>query len=98
MPWSTSRTSTGGAGLAGVPRGTVKSLRLFSFDYGYRGLANHTHIGIDGPWDVHWILGTVPVESDYHVLPPGEYHADTSELTHPTTRSYRNFGQWTFRL
>ena len=57
-----------GPGLAGVPRGTIKSLRLFSFDYGYRGLANHTYIGIDGPWDVHRILGTVPVESDGSAL------------------------------
>jgi hypothetical protein len=53
-----------GPGLAGVPRGTVKRLRVFAFDYGYRNLANHTYIGIDGPWDVHRILGTVPVESD----------------------------------
>jgi formylglycine-generating enzyme required for sulfatase activity len=53
-----------GPGLAGVPRGTVKRLRLFAFDYGYRNLANHTYVGIDGPWDVHRILGTVPVEPD----------------------------------
>ncbi len=38
-----------GGGLAGVPRGTVKQLRLFAFDYGYQGLANHTYIGIEGP-------------------------------------------------
>ena len=53
-----------GGGLAGVPRGTVKQLRLFAFDYGYQGLANHTYIGIEGPWDVHRILGTVQVEPD----------------------------------
>jgi len=53
-----------GGGLAGVPRGTVKQLRLFAFDYGYHGLANHTYIGIEGPWDVHRILGTANVESD----------------------------------
>ncbi|MBL7043590.1 MAG: SUMF1/EgtB/PvdO family nonheme iron enzyme [Pirellulaceae bacterium] len=53
-----------GGGLAGVPRGTVKQLRLFAFDYGYQGLANHTYIGIEGPWDVHRILGTAKVESD----------------------------------
>ena len=47
-----------------MPRGTVKQLRLFAFDYGYQGLANHTYIGIEGPWDVHRILGTVKVESD----------------------------------
>ena len=53
-----------GGGLNGVPRGTVKRLRLFAFDYGYQRLANHTYIGIEGPWDVHRIVGTVKVESD----------------------------------
>jgi len=53
-----------GGGLQGVARGTVKQLRLFAFDYGYQGLANHTYIGIEGPWDVHRILGTVKVEAD----------------------------------
>jgi len=53
-----------GGGLKGVPRGTVKKLRLFAFDYGYQGLASHTYIGIEGPWDVHRILGTVEVEAD----------------------------------
>jgi len=53
-----------GGGLEGVPRGTVKRLRLFAFDYGYQGLANHTYIGIEGPWDVHRIVGTVDVEPD----------------------------------
>ncbi|MDP6544977.1 MAG: SUMF1/EgtB/PvdO family nonheme iron enzyme [Phycisphaerae bacterium] len=53
-----------GGGLKGVQRGAVKKLRLFAFDYGYHNLANHTYIGIEGPWDVHRILGTVDVESD----------------------------------
>jgi len=53
-----------GGGLKGVARGTVKQLRLFAFDYGYQGLANHTYIGMEGPWDVHRILGTVQVEAD----------------------------------
>jgi len=53
-----------GGGLKGVARGTVKKLRLFAFDYGYHNLANHTYIGIEGPWDVHRILGTVDVEED----------------------------------
>ncbi len=53
-----------GGGLRRVPRGTVKKLRLFSFDYGYHRLANHTYIGREGPWDVHRILGTVDVEPD----------------------------------
>ncbi|MBW8016703.1 MAG: SUMF1/EgtB/PvdO family nonheme iron enzyme [Planctomycetes bacterium] len=53
-----------GDGLKRVPRGTVKKMRLFAFDYGYHKLANHTYIGREGPWDVHRILGTVNVEPD----------------------------------
>ncbi len=58
-----------GPGLRGVPRGAVKSLRVFSYTYGYR----HTGgllgvIGMDGPWDIKRILGTVPVEVDGSVL------------------------------
>jgi formylglycine-generating enzyme required for sulfatase activity len=53
-----------GEGLAGVPRGTVKSLRLYEFHYAYPGMGGHIDIGIDGPWDARRILGTVPVESD----------------------------------
>jgi len=53
-----------GGGLKGVAPGTAKKLRLYAFDYGYQGLANHTYIGIEGPWDVHRILGTVDIEKD----------------------------------
>ena len=53
-----------GKGLEGVPRGTVKRLRLFEPHYAYPGMGGHINIGIDGPWDVHRILGTVPVEAD----------------------------------
>jgi formylglycine-generating enzyme required for sulfatase activity len=53
-----------GGGLKGVPRGTVKSLRLISPHYGYFGNAGWLNIGIDGPWDVQRILGTVPVQED----------------------------------
>ena len=53
-----------GKGLQGVPRGTVKRLRLFEPHYAYPGMGGHIDIGIDGPWDVHRILGTVPVEED----------------------------------
>ena len=53
-----------GPGLAGIPRGTVKSLRVLSYDFGYRGMSGFDKIGIDGPWDVMRILGTVPVEED----------------------------------
>jgi formylglycine-generating enzyme required for sulfatase activity len=53
-----------GPGLAGVPKGTVKSLRVHEYHFGYRGLTGWTKIGIDGPWDVMRIIGTVPVEAD----------------------------------
>ncbi len=53
-----------GDGLKGVPRGTVKSLRIYEFHYAYNGMGGHIHIGIDGPWDARRILGTVPVEKD----------------------------------
>ena len=53
-----------GPGLKGVPRGTVKKLRLYSFHYAYYKMGGHINIGIDGPWDVHRILGTVPVSED----------------------------------
>ncbi len=53
-----------GPGLAGVPRGTVRSLRLYAFHYAYNGMGGHISIGIDGPWDIHRILGTVPVNAD----------------------------------
>ena len=53
-----------GGGLKRVPRGTVKKLRLYAFDYGYHRLAHHTYIGKEGPWDVHRILGTVDVDPD----------------------------------
>jgi hypothetical protein len=53
-----------GPGLKGVPRGTIKQLRLFSFHYTYWGLDGHIPVGIDGPWDAHRILGTVPVLED----------------------------------
>ena len=53
-----------GRGLTGVPRGTVKKLRIYEFHYAYPKMGGHINIGIDGPWDVHRILGTVPVKAD----------------------------------
>jgi formylglycine-generating enzyme required for sulfatase activity/cytochrome c553 len=53
-----------GPGLEGVPRGTVKQLRLFAYHYAYRGTGGHAAVGTDGGWDVKRILGTVPVHED----------------------------------
>ena len=54
-----------GPGLAGIPRGTVKTLRLFTYTYDYPGMGGPQGVvGMEGPWDVRRILGTVPVEED----------------------------------
>lgn len=53
-----------GPGLRDVPRGTVKSLRLYEFHFAYWGMGGHVNIGVDGPWDGRRILGTVPVYDD----------------------------------
>jgi len=53
-----------GPGLAGVPRGTVKALRVFEYHYAYNRVGGHIHVAVEGGWDIKRILGTVPVESD----------------------------------
>lgn len=54
-----------GEGLKGVPKGTVKNLRLFTYQFAYHGMGGQVNrVGLDGPWDIKRILGTVPVEAD----------------------------------
>jgi len=54
-----------GGGLAGVPRGAVKKLRVFTYHFSYPGMGGLLGvIGADGPWDIKRVLGTVPVEAD----------------------------------
>ena len=54
-----------GPGLKGIPRGTVKALRLFSYTFSYHDVGGlYGVIGQDGPWDLHRPLGTVPVHED----------------------------------
>jgi formylglycine-generating enzyme required for sulfatase activity len=53
-----------GPGLKGIPRGKVKSLRLFSYHYNYLDTGGHASVGIQSGWDIKRILGTVPVEAD----------------------------------
>ena len=54
-----------GPGLAGVPRGTIKALRVISYQFAYQGMgAEPDSVGLDGPWDPKLILGTVPVCED----------------------------------
>lgn len=57
-----------GQGLPGVPRGTVKSLRIFQYEYSYRNMGGHYAVGIEGPWDVRRLIGTVPVHPDGSAL------------------------------
>ncbi|MGD0896407.1 MAG: SUMF1/EgtB/PvdO family nonheme iron enzyme [Thermoguttaceae bacterium] len=51
-----------GKGLEGVPRGTIKSLRLIEPYYLPFRVA--PKLGVAGPWDLRRIVGTVPVEED----------------------------------
>jgi len=54
-----------GPGLDGVPRGTVKELRVIEYYFAKRGMGGlYGTLGADGPWDIKRILGTVPVEAD----------------------------------
>ena len=54
-----------GPGLKGIPRGTVKKLRVFTYHFAYQKQAGIQHrVGADGPWEVKQVLGTVPVEPD----------------------------------
>jgi len=58
-----------GRGLKGVPKGSVKKLRIFTYQYSYHGMGGQNNrVGLDGPWDVKRIMGTVPVESDGSAL------------------------------
>ena len=62
-----------GPGLAGIPRGTVKKLRLFSYHYNYHKTGGHSSTGwikgdyrdrVESSWDVKRPLGTVDIEAD----------------------------------
>ncbi|MBN2269728.1 MAG: SUMF1/EgtB/PvdO family nonheme iron enzyme [Sedimentisphaerales bacterium] len=54
-----------GPGLKGVPYGSVKKLRLFTYQFAYHQIAGINHrVGADGPWEPKRVLGTVPVEAD----------------------------------
>ncbi|MDD4872663.1 MAG: SUMF1/EgtB/PvdO family nonheme iron enzyme, partial [Kiritimatiellae bacterium] len=54
-----------GEGLRGVPRGTIRSLRIISYEYAYQGMGAEPYsVGMDGPWDPKQVLGTVPVYED----------------------------------
>ena len=54
-----------GPGLEGVERGSVKKLRVIEYSFALRGVGGLLGaVGMDGPWDIRRVLGTVPVEED----------------------------------
>ena len=53
-----------GPGLQGVPRGTVKRLRVFSYHFGYNAKAGFPLVGTQAGWDMKRVLGTATVEAD----------------------------------
>ncbi len=56
-----------GPGLRGVPRGTAKRLRVFSYHFAYEKTGGHDSVGLDGvesSWDIKRLLGTVAIEAD----------------------------------
>ncbi|MFI3315357.1 MAG: SUMF1/EgtB/PvdO family nonheme iron enzyme, partial [Rikenellaceae bacterium] len=58
-----------GEGLIGVPRGTVKELRIFAYEYAYvKTSSDHNWHGIQSGWDIKRMLGTVPIEEDGSVI------------------------------
>ena len=71
-----------GPGLKGIPRGTVKRLRLITYHFSYQGMGGLLgSIGMDGPWDIKRVLGTVPVEPDGSAL--FRVPANTPIAVHP---------------
>ncbi len=58
-----------GPGLKGVPVGSVKALRLYTYHFAYQKIVGiNNRVGTNGPWEPKRILGTVPVEDDGSAL------------------------------
>ncbi|TWU36488.1 Serine/threonine-protein kinase pkn1 [Novipirellula aureliae] len=53
-----------GPGLQDVPRGTVKGLRVYRYEYGPRHKGGHYSMAMEAGWDAKQVLGTAPVEAD----------------------------------
>ena len=53
-----------GPGLSGVPRGTVRSLRIYRYEYGPRHKGGHYAMGMEAGWDAKQVLGIANVEED----------------------------------
>ena len=57
-----------GPGLAGVPRGTVKELRVVTYDYSYPRSGSFQAVGMESGWDIKRVLGNVPVGKDGYAV------------------------------
>lgn len=58
-----------GQGTKGIPRGTIKELRILGYEYAYlNSPSNHMAQGIQSGWEIKRMLGTVPVEEDGSVM------------------------------
>jgi len=58
-----------GEAMEGIPRGTVRALRIVSYHFLYPNMGGPQGVvGMEGPWDIKRILGTVPVEPDGSAL------------------------------
>lgn len=53
-----------GPGLRDVPRGTVKNLRVYRYEYGPRHRGGHYSMGMEAGWDAKQVLGIATVEPD----------------------------------
>jgi len=53
-----------GGGLKGFPKGSIKALRLATFNYRHFGNGGTYNCAWEGGWDVKRVLGTVPVDAD----------------------------------
>lgn len=58
-----------GEGLRGIPKGTVKEVRIHAYEYAYvKSPSDHNWHGIQSGWDIKRNLGTAPVEEDGSVI------------------------------
>ena len=53
-----------GPGLKGIPRGVVKKVRIFQYEYAYRNTGGHYKLGMEGCWDIRRVLGEAIVHKD----------------------------------
>ena len=67
-----------GPGLRGVPRGTVKSVRVFAYHYAYVKAGSHEGVGTESSWDIKYVLGTAPVNEDGSVYFKAPAHTPIS--------------------